>query len=137
VKVPYKRHLLYFRVKLHELCTTILPPCHGTAWSESSASRGRRFLAVRAERAAPAVSGTRRAPLCTRRGSYSAWQAHTACYWCKLRNETALDPHSSILNVRVRDRVRPTQPPTLQPGQSAVMLCGWGVKAGMVHFTCG
>jgi len=22
-------------------------------------------------------------------------------------------------------------------GQSAVMLCGWGVKAGMVHSTCG
>jgi len=21
--------------------------------------------------------------------------------------------------------------------QSAVMLCGWGVKAGMVHSTCG
>jgi len=22
-------------------------------------------------------------------------------------------------------------------GQSAVMLCGWGVKAGMAHCTCG
>ena len=36
-----------------------------------------------------------------------------------------------------------TQPPTLyagrqmSTGQSAVMLCGWGVKAGMVHSTCG
>jgi len=34
---------------------------------------------------------------------------------------------------------RPTQPPTLSgmeksTGQSAVMLCGWGVKAGMVWF---
>jgi len=38
---------------------------------------------------------------------------------------------------------RPTQPPTLSGtgneyhSQSAVMLCGWGVKAGMVHCTCG
>ena len=37
---------------------------------------------------------------------------------------------------------RPTQPPTLSgremnTSQSAVMLCGWGVKAGMVHSTCG
>ena len=37
-------------------------------------------------------------------------------------------------------QTRPTQPPTLAPGreistsQSAVMLCGWGVRAGMVHF---
>jgi len=37
---------------------------------------------------------------------------------------------------------RPTQPPTLsrmgneyQP--SALMLCGWGLKAGMAHFICG
>ena len=22
-------------------------------------------------------------------------------------------------------------------GQSVVMLCGWGVKAGMVYYTCG
>jgi len=25
----------------------------------------------------------------------------------------------------------------MSTGQSAVMLCGWGVKAGMVHSTCG
>jgi len=25
----------------------------------------------------------------------------------------------------------------MNAGQSVVMLCGWGVKAGMVHFTCG
>jgi len=25
----------------------------------------------------------------------------------------------------------------MSTGQSAAMLCGWGVKAGMVHFTCG
>jgi len=25
----------------------------------------------------------------------------------------------------------------LSAGQSAVMLCGWGVKAGMVHSSCG
>jgi len=25
----------------------------------------------------------------------------------------------------------------MSTGQSAMMLCGWGVKAGMVHFTCG
>jgi len=25
----------------------------------------------------------------------------------------------------------------MSTGQSAVMLCDWGVKAGMVHSTCG
>jgi len=25
----------------------------------------------------------------------------------------------------------------MSTSQSAVMLCGWGVKAGMVHSTCG
>jgi len=25
----------------------------------------------------------------------------------------------------------------MSAGQSAVMLCGWGVTAGMVHSTCG
>jgi len=38
--------------------------------------------------------------------------------------------------------LRPTQPSPLSgrkmsTSQSAVMLCGWGVKAGMVHSTCG
>ena len=27
--------------------------------------------------------------------------------------------------------------PEMSTSQSAVMLCGWGVKAGMVHSTCG
>jgi len=37
---------------------------------------------------------------------------------------------------------RPTQPPTLsgremRTSQSAMMLCGWGVKAGITHSICG
>ena len=39
---------------------------------------------------------------------------------------------------------RPAQPPTLswtgneyQPKCGDALLCGWGVKAGMVHSTCG
>jgi len=42
-------------------------------------------------------------------------------------------------------RLESTQPPTLSgtdheyrfTSQISVMLCGWGVKAGMVHSTCG
>jgi len=31
----------------------------------------------------------------------------------------------------------PTAGEKMSTGQSAVMLCGWGVKAGIVHSTCG
>jgi len=33
--------------------------------------------------------------------------------------------------------LRPSARREMSTSQSAVMLCGWGVKAGMVHFTCG
>jgi len=39
--------------------------------------------------------------------------------------------HSGQLNLL------PSAGRKMSAGQSAVMLCGWGVKAGMVHSTCG
>ena len=65
----------------------ILPPCREKAWSGSWGSRGRRFLAVRAEHAVPEVSEMRHGPLCMRRDFYSASQAHTVCYWWQSRNK--------------------------------------------------
>jgi len=31
----------------------------------------------------------------------------------------------------------PSAGPKMSTGQSAVMLCGWGLEAGVVHSTCG
>jgi len=50
--------------------------------------------------------------------------------------QTLMNGHSE-LKLDAQLSLLPSAGREMSTSQSAVMLCGWGVKAGMVHSTCG